>query len=93
MPHVTQHYACSLLAATNQFSVIFSEKTIHVYGEDGGVYIFPECIANVERELLNRDDHLMRNFSSKKTKSTSCLTSVVQKTYMQLFSIAMHYLS
>ena len=29
---------------------------IHDYGKDGGMYIFPGCIANVNWKLLNTDD-------------------------------------
>ena len=56
---------------------------IHDYGEDSGMYIFPQCIAKVNWKLLSKDDtrspNDIRNFS-RINKSTSCLTSILQKT-------------
>ena len=67
--------------------------------KNGGMYIFPECIGNVNWKLLNKDDrrssnplpadnfkkkptpnNMMRSFS-RINKSTSCLTSIFQKTF------------
>ena len=30
--------------------------SIHDYGKDGGMYIMPGCIANVNWKLLNKDE-------------------------------------
>ena len=35
---------------------MFRSTSIHDYGKDGDVYIFPGCIANVSWKLLNKDD-------------------------------------